>query len=104
MKTALTALALAACLACQNTPCATDEAPAVHANVEVIVLEHMEAAEAADVLTQLVASASAGGSDPEVVITADEATNSLLVSAPEATLAELKTLVVALDKQPAAGR
>ncbi len=42
-------------------------------------------------------SASEGGTAPDVQLLADEATNSLLVSADGELLAQLKDLIVALD-------
>ena len=104
MKTALSVLALALCLACQGTPSESSADPAADLRpVEIVVLEHLEAAEAAEVLQDLVEAASAGGQAPALEILPDVDTNSLLIRAEDETLAQLKDLIAALDTNRTAG-
>lgn len=89
MKTALLACALVLA-ACTTPPVEQDGRDASH---EVIVLEFADAEELATALSELVEDA--GGGDIQILANAD--TNSLLLSAADEQMAQLKTLIAHLD-------
>ena len=70
----------------------------------VVRLEHAAAAELAPTLGMLVAQTAGGGEEPGAprpTVVADARTNSLVVRAGPAQLAQIKTLIADLDGQPA---
>jgi hypothetical protein len=72
---------------------------ATNGSYEVIALQHAAAADLAEALSALVASASSSAEAARVSVLADTRTNSLLVSAPEETLAQLRELIARLDRE-----
>ncbi len=93
----LPSLALLVLAACASTPDVEPAAPPP--GFEIIVLEIAQAEDVANAVRALIADAAAGTSAenaPQIQV--DPRTNSVLVMAPEARMAEIKTLIVALDQ------
>jgi general secretion pathway protein D len=79
---ACAALALAACATTPDEP----------VDVQVVVLEHVDAAEMARTLQELAPG-------PDLFVRADPRTNSLLLRADGKRMAQVKTLIVQLDRE-----